>query len=170
MSRTIIVAPLARAGEMAARYHCRHMLSLMANGHDFAKPGIVESHHTLRMNDIAFAGTGKLVGPGAQHVSELMEFARRWAFDGPLLVHCWLGVSRSPAAALLVALALLPGLSDAALAGRLRSAAPFATPNRRLIALGDEALGREGRLIEAVAEIGRGAECATGLPFVLDLS
>lgn len=167
MSAAIVVSPLARIGEMAARHQCRSMLSLMANGHDFARPGMIDPsrHLTLRMNDIAFAGSGNLVAPEASHVEQVIRFAR--AFDGPMLIHCWMGVSRSPAAALIAMLARAPALNDFALAGALRAASPFATPNARLIALGDEALGRKGRLVEAVGAIGRGRDCRLNLPFVL---
>ncbi|QQM28836.1 protein tyrosine phosphatase [Martelella lutilitoris] len=168
MSSAIVVSPLARIGEMAARHKCRSMLSLMANGHDFSRPGVIDParHLTLRMNDIAFAGSGKLVAPEASHVEEIIRFAR--VSDGPLLVHCWMGVSRSPAAALIAALARAPLLDDLALAKALRAASPFATPNARLIALGDEALDRKGRLAEAVSAIGRGRDCQLNLPFVLE--
>ncbi len=168
MSVTIAVSPLARIGEVAVRYKCRSMLSLMANGHDFSRPGVIDParHLTLRMNDIAFAGSGKLVAPEAFHVEEIIRFAR--LSDGPILIHCWLGVSRSPAAALIAALALQPALDDFALANALRAVSPCATPNARLTALGDEALGRKGRLAEAVRAIGRGRDCQLNLPFVLE--
>nr|WP_272210845.1 tyrosine phosphatase family protein [Marinicella sp. W31]MDC2876762.1 tyrosine phosphatase family protein [Marinicella sp. W31] len=170
MTARIVVSPLSRVGEMAARHGCRQMLSLMANGHDFSRPGMIDPtrHLTLRMNDIAFAGTDKLVAPQSSHVEQIITFAREPAFDGPLLIHCWLGVSRSPAAALIVALALDPTTDDFALTEALRAASPFATPNARLVALGDEALGRQGRLIEAVKAIGRGRDCQLNIPFVLE--
>ena len=61
-------------------------------------------------------------------------------------MHCWFGVSRSPAAAYVAACALAPDQDEAAFAdSALRRAAPFATPNRRIVALGDALLAREGR-------------------------
>ncbi|PRX10306.1 UNVERIFIED_ORG: putative protein tyrosine phosphatase [Martelella mediterranea] len=168
MTARIVVSPLARIGEMAARHDCRHMLSLMANGHDFARPGMIEPrrHLTLRMNDIAFAGTGNLVAPEASHIEQIIRFVRRC--DGPLLIHCWMGVSRSPAAALIAMLALEPDRDEFALAQNLRAQSPCATPNARLVALGDEALGCKGRLIAAVKAIGRGKDCQINIPFVLE--
>ena len=52
----------------------------------------------------------------------------------------------------------------------LRLASPTAYPNRRLVALGDEALTRSGRMVAAVEEIGRGALADEGVPFRLDLA
>ncbi|MAM10477.1 MAG: protein tyrosine phosphatase [Rhizobiaceae bacterium] len=169
MTGAIIVSPLERIGEMTARHGCRQMISLMAAGHDFARPGMIDRHLILRMNDIAFAGTGDLVAPERAHVDQIIDFARHWARDDPLLIHCWMGVSRSPAAAMIAALAVAPGIDDDALAKALRAASPSATPNRRLAALGDEALQRGGRLVAAVKDIGRGRECRLNAPFRLDL-
>ncbi|MNL52075.1 hypothetical protein D3C87_1752190 [compost metagenome] len=69
-----------------------------------------------------------------------------------------MGVSRSPAAAVIAILALHPEEDDAGLAQRLRKVAPHATPNTRLIEIGDRMLQRDGRLIAAMKAIGRGAE------------
>ncbi len=40
--------------------------------------------------------------------------------------------------------------------GPLRRASPTAYPNRLLVALADEALARDGRMMAAVEDIGRG--------------
>ena len=84
-----------------------------------------------------------------------------------MLVQCWAGVSRSTAAAYVVACALEGEGREADVARRLREAAPFATPNPLIVALADAQLGREGRMVEAVAAIGRGAETSMGRMFVL---
>jgi predicted protein tyrosine phosphatase len=81
-----------------------------------------------------------------------------------------MGVSRSPAAALIAALAVHPEEDDVVLARRLRSASRYATPNTRLIMIADEVLGRKGRLVDAVKAIGRGANADGNAPFVLPLS
>ncbi|TCT31455.1 tyrosine phosphatase family protein [Martelella mediterranea] len=169
MTRSIVVSPLKSIGEMAARHHARFMISLMSADHPFARPGIISSdrHLSLQMNDITFSGTGALIAPEASHVAEIIRFNRIWNGDGPLLIHCWMGVSRSPAAALIAALSLAPDMNDDTLAACLRSASPYATPNTRLIALGDEALERGGSLVNAVENIGRGANCSENLPFEL---
>lgn len=163
----IIVSPLKAIGEMAGRHKAREMISLIAERHDFHRPGIVEPsrHLTVAVNDIAFAGKEGLVAPQESHVASIIDFARGWDQSAPLLIHCWMGVSRSPAAALIAALAVAPELDDAMLAGTLRAASPQATPNTRLIDIGDAMLGREGRLIAAVKAIGRGADYVGDAPF-----
>ncbi|MFJ6322447.1 MULTISPECIES: tyrosine phosphatase family protein [unclassified Rhizobium] len=168
----IVVSPLARIAEMAVRHGAREIISLMAKEQNFHRPAVIKAdrHLLLSMNDISFAGTGDLIAPQEVHVRAIVDFAGEWDRTAPLLVHCWMGVSRSPAAALIAALAVYPEQDDLALVRRLRAASPFATPNARLVAIGDDMLGRNGRLVAAVKGIGRGADADGNAPFVLPLS
>ncbi|MEB3047237.1 tyrosine phosphatase family protein [Rhizobium mulingense] len=165
----IVVSPLSRIAELAVRHKARDMISLIAKEQAFHRPGVIapERHLTLAMNDIAFKSTGGLVAPDETHVRGIIEFAASWRQETPLLIHCWMGVSRSPAAALIAALSLAPDESEEELALRLRAASPFATPNTRLIEIGDALLGRGGRLVAAVRAIGRGADADGNAPFLL---
>jgi predicted protein tyrosine phosphatase len=157
---TIVVCPLASIAETAVRHGAKEMVSLIAEKQDFHRPGVIraERHLKLAMNDIGFAGTGGLIAPSEAHVAQLIEFVHGWDQSAPLVVHCWMGVSRSPAAAVIAILALHPEEDDAGLAQRLRKVAPHATPNTRLIEIGDRMLQRDGRLSAAMKAIGRGAE------------
>lgn len=167
----IVVSPLARIAEMAVRHKAREMISLLAANQDFHRPAVIqaERHLKLSMNDISFAGTGDLIAPQEAHVAEIIGFAKAWDQAQPLVVHCWMGVSRSPAAAMIASLAVAPEDDDDALAKRLREASPFATPNMRLVEIGDEMLGRGGRFVKAVKGLGRGADADGNTPFVLPL-
>ncbi len=167
----IVVAPLARIAEMAVRHGAREMISLMAKEQAFHRPAVIQAHRhlLLNMNDIAFKGTGNLVAPDETHVREIIDFAHDWDRRAPLLIHCWMGVSRSPAAALIAALSLSPEQDDMVLVRRLRAASPYATPNARLVQIGDDILGRRGRLVDAARAIGRGAEADGNAPFTLAL-
>ncbi|EKF58317.1 tyrosine phosphatase [Agrobacterium albertimagni AOL15] len=167
----IVVSPLARIAEMAVRHKAREMISLLAANQDFHRPAVIqaERHLKLSMNDISFAGTGDLIAPQESHVAEIIGFAKAWDQAAPLVVHCWMGVSRSPAAAMIASLAIAPEDDDDALAKRLREASPFATPNMRLVEIGDEMLGRGGRFVKAVKTLGRGADADGNTPFVLPL-
>lgn len=166
---TIVVSPLARIAEMAVRHGASEMISLMSKEHTFHRPAVIKAdrHLLLTMNDISFAGTGDLIAPQEAHVGAIVDFATGWDRSTPLLIHCWMGVSRSPAAALIAALAVHPELNDQTLVRHLRSASPFATPNTRLIAIADEMLQRKGRLVAAVKNIGRGADADGNAPFIL---
>ncbi|MBP1882824.1 tyrosine phosphatase family protein [Sinorhizobium mexicanum] len=165
----IVVSPLARIAELAVRHGCREMVSLLAKGQDFHRPAVIDraKHLTIGVNDINFAGTGDLIAPQEEHVRQIIDFACNWDRTRPLLIHCWMGVSRSPAAALIAALAVEPDQDDAALVARLRRVSPYATPNPRLVEIGDETLSRKGRLVDAVRSIGRGADADGNAPFML---
>jgi predicted protein tyrosine phosphatase len=167
----IVVCPLASIAETAVRHGVREMVSLIAERQDFHRPGVIAAsrHLKLAMNDIGFAGTGDLIAPSEAHVDKLIAFVREWDQSSPIVIHCWMGVSRSPAAAVIAVLCLNPDEDDYALARRLRKVAPHATPNSRLIEIGDTMLGRQGRLVAAVKAIGRGAETDGRASFILPL-
>lgn len=167
----IVVSPLSRIAEMAVRHKASEMISLLAANQDFHRPGVIkaERHLKLAMNDITFARTGDLIAPQEAHVAKIIEFARDWDQTSPLVVHCWMGVSRSPAAAMIASLAVAPDDDEDALAKRLREASPFATPNMRLVEIGDDMLQRGGRFARAVKALGRGADADGNTPFTLPL-
>jgi predicted protein tyrosine phosphatase len=128
-----------------------------------------DRHLKLALNDIGFAGGNGLVAPSEAHVEQLIAFVKTWDQAAPMVVHCWMGVSRSPAAAVIAALALHPDQDDFPLAARLRRVAPHATPNARLIEIGDRLLNRQGRLCAAIKAIGRGADADGRASFILPL-
>jgi predicted protein tyrosine phosphatase len=99
---------------------------------------------------------GGLEGPKRRDAERLVEFIADWDRKSPLLIHCWAGISRSTAAAYTALCLLRPDESEAGLAQELREASPSATPNRMIVSQVDEILGREGRMLEAIAAIGRG--------------
>ena len=111
-----------------------------------------------------------LIAPNEAHVERLIGFMREWDKGFPLVVHCWMGVSRSPAAALIAALAVSPEEDEFELTARLRTVAPHATPNARLVEIGDRILQRQGRLVAAVKGIGRGADTDGTVSFLLPLN
>jgi len=168
----LIVCPLAEIAAMAARYHPSHMVSLVSADTDVVRPeGIGPQNHLfLPMNDITYSQP-ELVSPETRHVQALIDFAKSWAHhpaQQPLLIHCWLGISRSTAAGFIIACALSPERCEQDIADYLRDQAPFATPNARLVALADGWLARQGRMITAIKQIGRGAEASCGKPFILN--
>tara|TARA_R110002167_G_scaffold103658_2_gene268001 strand:+ start:1437 stop:1949 length:513 start_codon:yes stop_codon:yes gene_type:complete len=111
-------------------------------------------HLDLDVDDIAAAAPGYVL-PDSAHVERLLDFARAWDRAGPMIVHCYAGISRSTAAALAVLCLYNEGREYEA-ARLLRQRAPHARPNRRIVQLTDRALGLDGRLIDAVDGIGPG--------------
>jgi predicted protein tyrosine phosphatase len=166
----IHVCPLSRVDTTVAACGAGRLISLLANGNALIRPAAIaeRDHLWLSLHDIAAAQEG-MVLPGEMHVRQILDFARSWDRAKPMVIHCYAGISRSTASAYIVATALSPGRDEFELAGTLRRLSPTATPNPRLIELADALLERQGRMIEAVRGIGRGAEAFEGEPFVLGI-
>ena len=166
----IHVCSLAKLEETVARSGAERVLSLLAAGTEVTRPASIsrENHLHLVMHDIAVAQDGMTM-PGEDHVRNLLDFARKWDRAKPMVVHCYAGISRSTASAYIIAAALAPKRDEMELAQTLRKLSPSATPNPRLIAVADTLLSRQGRMIEAIEAIGRGADAFEGTPFVLKI-
>jgi len=164
----IHVCSLAKVDETVARTGAERLLSLLAAGTEVVRPAsiIPENHLHLVMHDIAMAQEGMTM-PGEEHVRNLLGFARQWDRVKPMVVHCYAGISRSTASAYIIAAALAPKRDEVELAQTLRALSPSATPNPRLIAVADALLERNGRMVEAIEAIGRGADAFEGTPFAL---
>ncbi|MDE0943161.1 MAG: tyrosine protein phosphatase [Alphaproteobacteria bacterium] len=143
-----------------------HILSLLGiEGAPDTPLGIDPARHLhIEVDDYPASFAGDIV-PTMEHVTELLDFATAWDRQGPMLVHCYAGVSRSTAAALIILCQYNPGREmEAALA--LRWAAPHAKPNLRMIAIADQLLKCDGNLIDAVEAMGPGSYAGGQTPLV----
>jgi len=165
---TIFVAPLSLVETTVADARVSHLVTLINGETLIDTPASIGAgrHLRLSMNDISEPRDG-LVVPSENHVAELIQFAIDWDQQAPLLIHCWAGISRSTAAAFISLCALNPGTEEQSLARALRRASPTAYPNRRLVALADAVLSRQGRMSAAVELIGRGQLAEEGQVFSL---
>lgn len=89
------------------------------------------------------------IAPGPDHVGALLDLVAD-VRPQRLLVQCTAGLSRSPALALVAAVAAGRGPADACAA--MRRAVPQASPNRLILAWGDHLLGLDGALDRAAAD------------------
>ncbi len=167
----IYVCPLSKVDATVAEVRADRLISLLEAGTAMTRPSIISegNHLWLSMHDITAAQEG-MTAPGEVHVRSLLDFAKGWDRARPLVVHCYAGISRSTASAYIIAAALAPERDEAELARTLRALSPSATPNPRLIGLADIMLGREGRMVDAIASIGRGADAYEGVPFALPIN
>lgn len=166
----IWVCPLSKVEATVTSAQADRLLSLLAPGTAMTRPAaILEANHlTLSLHDIAEAREGMTL-PGEAHMRTLLDFAQAWNRSRPLVINCYAGISRSTASAYIIAAALQPSLDEGELATTLRRLSPSATPNPRFIALADAMLGRNGRMVEAIRSIGRGADAFEGVPFLLEI-
>jgi predicted protein tyrosine phosphatase len=167
---TLHVCSLARLHGTVAAARASHVVTLINAATAVERPAsIAEGRHLfIGVSDIVDPLDGHIL-PAKEHVERLVEFVTAWPREQPLVIHCWAGISRSTAAAFITACALGPHRSEAGIAQALRQASGIATPNRRLVAVADDLLGRRGRMIEAIERIGRGREALEGEPFMLTL-
>lgn len=150
----IYICSLAEMPQWVARFRPSHLISLLSPDElPPTPPGVApENHLKVGVNDIWEPVPGQIL-PGNEHIDSLIAFGTAWGQASSLLVHCYAGVSRSTAAALIL-LALDADGREHEAAQLLRRKAPHAIPNRRMIEVADERLGRAGRLVDAVERIG----------------
>ncbi len=167
---TLIVCPLSHVPALAIERAPSHVLTLLGQTLESPFEAAPEGMRWLRLtfNDIIEPAEG-LTLPDASHVAEVIAFGRSWDRSAPMLVHCWAGISRSTAAAYIMACDRLGPGKEGLVAKRLRAASPTATPNPLMIRLADEALARDGAMSRAIAHIGRGEVAEAGTPFDLNL-
>ncbi|WP_213216692.1 tyrosine phosphatase family protein [Roseibium polysiphoniae] len=167
----LYVCSLSRLTETVSKVGAGHLVTLINSEMDVPTPPLIspDQHLFLGFNDI-LAPINGLTPPAEAHVDRLLAFVGNWDRTAPLVIHCWAGISRSTAGAYITACALNPEFNERDLAQELRKRAPSATPNGRLVSMADKILGREGRMIDAIREIGRGATAFEGTPFEMPLN
>jgi predicted protein tyrosine phosphatase len=167
-SDAIHVCSLARVEQAVLDLEASHLVTLINEHHMLETPARIgaDRHLRIAVNDIATPQPG-LTHPTGDHVERLLAFVTAWERTAPLVIHCWAGISRSTAAAYITLCALNPEADEADIARQIRAASPTAYPNRLLVALGDDILGRDGRMVDAVDDIGRGLLAGEGHPFTL---
>lgn len=88
--------------------------------------------------------------PTESDISKLIEFCGR--VDGRVLIHCFAGMSRSPAAAcILASVKLGPGREKEAM--QAIKAVRGGSPNNRMIKIADKLLNRDGAMVSALREV-----------------
>lgn len=161
----IHVAPLSAVRDVARQLSSYDLLTLLSPDTDATMLDALAPRRWLHLmfHDIVEPREG-LIAPSGEMIAAMLDFGRARARELPLLIHCWAGISRSSAAAYILACDAQPG-RESEIANDLRARAPFVTPNRLMVMLADDLLGRNGAMVDAVARIGRGAEAFEGAPY-----
>jgi predicted protein tyrosine phosphatase len=166
----IHVCSLAALPETVRASGASHILTVMANVDQVLRPESVlaANHLKVQMDDITEQMEG-FVAPTEAHIEQVLNFVRGWDRGAPLVVHCYAGISRSTASAFAAVCALNPHRDETTIARQIRAASAIAQPNRLIVSLADKALGREGRMLRALDEMGPGSMLVEGRPFRIDL-
>ncbi len=159
----IIITPLSGLEKTIRDHNPSHVVTLLSPEHMIDTPEGFhpERHLKIGVNDIADPALGT-APPHDDHIQSLLEFGRLWEASAPLVVHCWAGISRSTAAAFILMCDRLDHVRESEIAAALRKRAPHANPNRLMIKLADEALGRSGRMTHAIESMGPGTMADEG--------
>jgi len=165
----LYVCSLGGLSGAAARLDRFNLLTLLSPDHKGEEHRAIacERHLELSFHDITETRPG-LVAPDHAVMQAVLDFGRE-ARGRTMLIHCWAGISRSSAAAYAIASDRNPGF-ERDIAEELRRRAPSVTPNRLMVSLADDLLGRGGRMVEAIDWIGRGSDAFEGEPYQLPLS
>lgn len=165
---TIAVCPMRLLPEITARLSPWGIVSVV-NAH--LMPPTPEGFPPDRHLKLAIADAGAKDTEGRQailaQIERMVGFVRAWDRSAPLLIHCFSGFNRSPAAAFIALCALNPDTSEPLIAHLLRQASDTAAPHRQMVALADQLLQRGGRMVGAIDVIGPGLPSAEGRPFSL---
>jgi predicted protein tyrosine phosphatase len=166
----IHVCSLAALPETVRVTGASHVLTVMANVDQVQRPAsVLEANHLkVSMDDITQEMDGFLA-PSQEHIERVLNFVRNWDRSAPLVVHCYAGISRSTASAFAAACMLNPHRNEIEIARQIRARSPIASPNRLIVTLADKALGRDGRMLRALDEMGPGSMTVEGRPFRVDL-
>ncbi len=112
----------------------------------------------LKFHDI-IEETAGFLAPQPEHIAKILDFGRDILRDPEnlrhLLVHCHAGISRSTASMALLLAQAQPELSAPGVLAQVLHIREKAWPNLRILALGEEQLGREGEFTTAVGAIYR---------------
>lgn len=150
MGKIVIITPLADAARVYREARPAYVISLLSE--DESPPvfdGLAPERH-IRLIVRRESCSRSIADAARVRAQQLVAFAQSWSREGPVLIHCERGVSRSTAAALIILAASTPPGEEARCVAQLRAAAPFADPCPLLVGYGDELLGRDGRLIDAL--------------------
>src|ERR1700730_4636135 len=120
-----------------------HVLTVMANVDQVQRPVSVlpANHLKVQVDDITEA-IESFVAPSERHIEQVLNFVGGGGRSGPRSEHGYAGISRSTASAFAAVGALNPHRDEITIARQIRAASPIAAPNRLILSLPAEALGR----------------------------
>ena len=146
-----------------------HLISLMDSCAGIPTPPQIlpTEHLRIDVHDIVEPMPG-YTAPAEAHLRLLLDFGEAWTGSRPVLIHCMAGVSRSAAAALILACQRNEGC-EREVARRLRAAGGWVSPNARMVRIADDLLGRRGRLLDALASMGPPTSLFAEFPLALPI-
>lgn len=155
MTTLIICGRLDAGRHLSIREKATAITHVVSIGADWdAPPDGFEVYSGIKLRltfDDVLVTKGSRRAPGEDDIQSLIAFARDIHSPAPtVLVHCGEGQSRGPAAAYVMLCAWMGPGAEEKVAAMVRGLRVGCVPNRRMIELGDEALGRGGAMLRAL--------------------
>lgn len=166
----LIVTPKHKAAEYSKSFGASHVISICCPGEDHPEFS-VDSDKLIKKQfyDICWEPVSELdkaryfAPPSREFVTDLLAFGQQYDYDTRLLSHCWAGISRSSASAIISMIPLLGYQESVAKVAALEVSSygiigkaatmpgsELFCPNVLLIRYADEALGLSGGLVDLV--------------------
>jgi predicted protein tyrosine phosphatase len=150
----IALSTLQCVARDAISFQASHVLSILDPGENAPAVGISAENHLVQHFHDVTTGVGQgpawIEPPMGGHIARIIEFARAAGPEARILVHCHMGVSRSPAAVLIIAAALTGSAEEAEACLQAIDPRAGTEPNARMIQMADRQLRLEGKLVAAV--------------------
>jgi predicted protein tyrosine phosphatase len=129
-----------------------HLISLMSPAGMIQTPPTIDpaNHLQLEVDDIEQPTDG-YVCPASEHIERLLDFGDQL---DDVVVHCSMGMSRSPAAVMILLAQKNPG-REVDIAELIFSRVPNAHPNRLILEIGGKLLGCGGEFQSPVCNVRR---------------
>ena len=127
---TIIVSGVDHVTRLVTEEGAGRVISLLDPASMIDTPAGLDPVHHLKVlvHDIPEPQTG-LIHPEPEHADAVIDFIRDWDQSAPMISHCWMGVSRSSAAAYIALCMAHPG-REAQAAWYLRGRALVVVANK----------------------------------------
>ena len=164
ISRMIILCPYDRVDAALRKFDPDRVITIMDTAGSTRFTGIPPERHLRIGYTMAEAAMTQKCAPHCDtvRIRQMIDFAAGNDWNKPLLIHCRLGLSRSPAAALIIQCALSPGVPEARFAEDLRTLSKDVEPSFMMLAQADDLLQREGRMLDALDSMGEGSGASVG--------
>ncbi len=127
----------------------KYLVTLMSpqTMHEAPSPIARANHLKLEVDDIELPVAGYAC-PREEHIEQLLEFGYQLDEDADIVIHCVMGLSRSPAAMMILLAQKNPKRAEDVV-GWICRKVPSVRPNRLMLAIGDRLLGCGGALLSS---------------------
>ena len=169
----IVVCPFDRIDAAVEKYRPTAAISLVDNAASAPIINNLTAAQHLKLS-LSMAEAEMMTTPCPSEecgrIEKIIAFARQADWHHAMLIHCRLGLSRSPAAAFIIQCALAPERDEFLIAQEMRDISAKIDPSVMMVSMADDLLGRDGRMVDAIDAMPPAEDCIAGdtleIPFL----